>query len=225
MMRGVSKTPKGIFKARVRHLGRLLHLGHFTDEADARAVYVEAKRRIEAGLPPIQEPPSGPMTELESFRATYHYDPETGGFEWMCKISGRRTGRKAGGRHSNGYIALWLGSKLYLAHRVAWLMMTGSWPTRLIDHANLSKTDNRFCNLREADFTENIANRAVRKDSVSGAKGVFIRADKSNRKKVYRAAIRARGKIIQLGTFATVDEASKAYALAAAEHFGEFAKF
>lgn len=40
------------WKAQIRHLSKLHHLGHYTDEEEARDAYVQALARIQSGLPP-----------------------------------------------------------------------------------------------------------------------------------------------------------------------------
>jgi hypothetical protein len=61
---------------------------------------------------------------------------------------------------------------LYREHRLAWLYMTGEWPTHEIDHINGDRVDNRFCNLREATASENRWNSRKRVNNTSGYKGV-----------------------------------------------------
>ncbi|MFW4291481.1 HNH endonuclease [Salmonella enterica subsp. enterica serovar Paratyphi C] len=46
-----------------------------------------------------------------------------------------------------GYIRIYINKKWYLAHRLAWLYVTGKWPINVIDHINRNKADNRFINL------------------------------------------------------------------------------
>ena len=41
-----------------------------------------------------------------------------------------------------------------------------------VDHINRDKLDNRLCNLRYADRTDQIINQKIRSDNTSGYKGV-----------------------------------------------------
>jgi hypothetical protein len=50
-------------------------------------------------------------------------------------------------------------------------MMTGEWPKTQIDHINLDKADNRWCNLREATQSQNFANTRILASNGSGFKG------------------------------------------------------
>ena len=121
------------------------------------------------------------------------YDPNTGAFF--------RNGKKIGYKERKGYIAFRYKTKIYKAHRVAWLLGAGSDPgEKLVDHINKDKADNRLCNLRLATFKQNNYNQ--------NSCGVTI---KGNR---FRASIQEDGKKIFLGSFKTREEATKAYRVA-----------
>ena len=57
----------------------------------------------------------------------------------------------------HGYIRFQLGGHRLYAHRVAWYLTYGFWPSE-IDHINRDKTDNRLVNLREATASTNSFN-------------------------------------------------------------------
>lgn len=57
-----------------------------------------------------------------------------------------------------GYIRFQFNGKKQRAHRVAYYLMTGSWPSKLMDHINRDRKDNRWSNLREVSPVENRAN-------------------------------------------------------------------
>ncbi len=110
--------------------------------------------------------------------------------------------------------------KLYLAHRVIWLMVTGSWPAMDIDHKNGNAGDNRFENLRLATVTENNRNTGLSKNSTTGFKGVhFYKAVQK-----YQAHITVNRKRIHLGYYETAEEAHEAYCKAAADLHGDFSR-
>lgn len=100
------------------------------------------------------------------------YDPETGIFTWLEKISIKVVvGRAAGGTNVGGYTVISLFGQFYYAHRLAWFYMTGEWPKQ-IDHADGDRSNNRFANLRRATHIQNILNAKMAKNNTSGFKGV-----------------------------------------------------
>jgi hypothetical protein len=142
----------------------------------------------------------------ERLRHLVNYDPETGQFTWNAKRRRCTPGAKAGCRMKNGYDIIRLDDNLYLAHRLAWLYMTGEWPAHQIDHVNGDRADNRFCNLREATNQENAHNRhKLRKNNRSGFAGV------RRENKRWLAEIKVNYKPIRLGLFDTLEEAHEAY--------------
>jgi hypothetical protein len=155
----------------------------------------------------------------ERLRELLHYDPDTGVFTWRSAHSRRvKPGMRAGGLDSRGYIQVRVDGPKRLAHRLAWLYVTGEAPTNHIDHIDLDKTNNAWSNLRMASRRGNSANKRVRADSSSGIKCVQERNGK------FRADIGFKGKRIYLGTFVTKEEASAAYFAAAQKFFGEFSR-
>jgi hypothetical protein len=100
------------------------------------------------------------MITQEYLKSILSYDPETGIFIWKEVNSHRiRVGDVAGSRHLAGYLTIRINSKSYLCHRLAWLYMNGVFPEKQIDHINGNRTDNIFCNLREANNSENSQNK------------------------------------------------------------------
>mgnify|MGYP000859479568 CR=1 FL=1 len=114
-----------------------------------------------------------PLTQ-ERLRELLEYNPDTGLFIWRVNRSSNiRAGSLAGANHREGYRSISIDNKRYLAHRLAWLYVTGHWPENLIDHINECRDDNRFCNLRQANKSENGCNKGPRADSKSGVKNVM----------------------------------------------------
>jgi len=61
------------------------------------------------------------------------YDKETGIFRWKeHKVI--KLGTVAGCKNKRGYIQIYLMDRPYVAHRLAWLLVTGAWPKGQIDH-------------------------------------------------------------------------------------------
>jgi len=90
-----------------------------------------------------------------------------------------------------------------------------------VDHINGNTLDNRRSNLRICTNQENAMNRRLSKNSQSGRKGV--RFMKHSPYRPWQARIRAEGKSLYLGSFATREEASDAYDQAALKYHGQFA--
>lgn len=97
------------------------------------------------------------------------------------------------------------------------LLMNTS-PTQLVDHINNNPLDNRRCNLRIVNKSQNGANRPKTKHNTSGYKGV---TKLKNGK--YMARIMVNYQEIYLGCYKTPIEASRAYQKAEREYFGEYA--
>ena len=92
------------------------------------------------------------------------YDEETGLFWWTAPGSNRNMNKPAGSVHKEGYVAIQTKGKRWQAHRLAWRIYYGVWPTMEIDHINGDRSDNRIVNLREVTSKENSANSACHRD-------------------------------------------------------------
>jgi hypothetical protein len=151
----------------------------------------------------------------ERLKEVLDYNPETGVF--TCRIRrGKAAPRKQAGCADKkwGYRLICVDYKLYRSARLAWLWMTGEWPTHFIDHVNRDKLDDRWANLREATPSQNMMNRTNKKRLLP--KGVTPNG------KGYAARIKRSRQTICLGTYKTPEEAGQAYLNAAAVHHGEF---
>lgn len=159
------------------------------------------------------------MLTHERAREIFDYDPVTGLLTSKIRRGSKiAPGQAIGSRQSQGYLQMTVDEEKFLVHRVIWFWVTGEWPDE-IDHKNLEKTDNRFDNLRAAGRSANNQNTRAHKDNASGLKGVSRKRDR------WRARIRIDGREVSLGAFSTKDAAAAAYAAAARQHFGEFARF
>jgi hypothetical protein len=106
-----------------------------------------------------------------------------------------------------------LEGKSYLAHRLAWLYVTGSWPVLEIDHKNRVRNDNRFGNLRPATHMQNCTNRAL---SASGVPGVSWYKPTGK----WRVLIRVGKKKAHLGYYTKLEDAVVARHNAEVLHYG-----
>ena len=152
------------------------------------------------------------MHTLTELKRLLDYNPDTGAFTWKVNRNGYGGGVKPGDVAENlndsGYIVIRPGAKHYRAHRLAWLFMTGEWPTFEIDHINGVRTDNRWCNLRRSCREHNAQNiGGPRSDNTSGYLGVHW----NTRRGKWVAQIKAFGKRHHLGYFPTPELAHAAY--------------
>ncbi|HEV2898016.1 MAG TPA: HNH endonuclease [Pseudaminobacter sp.] len=147
------------------------------------------------------------------------YDPETGALTWRVARPGLRAGALAGTRTSEGYTQVEIDYRLYKAHRVIWLIMTGKWPKHQVDHRNGMRADNRWRNLRDATPLQNARNRRPGTSNTSGRIGVSYSKDRAK----WSAYIGLDRRTINLGSFDKLDDAVAARAEAERHHFGEFA--
>lgn len=92
-------------------------------------------------------------------------------------------------------------------------------PANEVDHRNGNGLDNRRSNLRIGTSNQNRFNVARYKSNTSGYKGVSRRSG-TNR---WSAAIKAYKQYFYLGSFASAEEAARAYDKAAREKHGEYA--
>jgi hypothetical protein len=165
--------------------------------------------------------PSVPPPSVERIQYLLDYDPLSGVFTWKNPSSNRvKRGARAGclvGMPRGVYRVIGIDGVSYRSSALAILYVTGRFPPTLVDHANGNTVDDRFENLRAADYSENAFNTAAHHDNRSGLKGVHC-----HKPGVYRALIMAYGKRQHLGLFPTPQEAHNAYRAAAKRLHGIF---
>jgi len=154
------------------------------------------------------------MLTQKRLKELFHYNPETGVITRKIKVRGRfgEVGSVVGSlRKKTGYISASVDGKLYQAHRIIWLFMTGDMPTTDVDHINRDRSDNRWDNLRLATRAQNMWN------CYEDAGATYCKATGR-----YASAIKVNGKRIWLGRHNTEQEAKEAYRLAAIKYHGEY---
>ncbi|MFN3833410.1 MAG: HNH endonuclease signature motif containing protein [Allorhizobium sp.] len=124
--------------------------------------------------------------------ALLKYEPETGKLFWKARTpdmfasiptrtaehscsnwNARYAGQEAlTNVNAHGYRRGRVGKRYLLAHRVIWLLHTGSWPAGDIDHIDGVRTNNRLQNLRAVTRQQNMRNQKTRSTNTSGAQGV-----------------------------------------------------
>ena len=160
----------------------------------------------------------------EVLRQLLSYNPVSGKLFWLRRNGDEKAtkifnalfaGKEAftyrmGKKHLQGRIL----RHGFLAHRVAWAIYHGEWPKGQIDHINGNHIDNRIENLRDVDGADNQKNMKLNAKNTSGASGV----NWDQRRKLWRARIKANGREVHLGRFKTFDEAAKARKIAEQKH-------
>jgi hypothetical protein len=162
-------------------------------------------------------------------RSLLDYDPKTGVMRWRRRnptchgdliVNGKFAGKRAGSKSSTTGHRHVIIRKVgrFMEHRLAWLLMTGSFPTNEVDHRNGVRDDNRWENLREATDAQQMQNKIGW--GRLGRKGVYTYGKHGK----FRAAIQVGGKHVHLGVTDSIEEAARLYESAAREQFGEFAR-
>lgn len=159
------------------------------------------------------------MITASDLKNVLSYNPETGNFTWLITLSNRGMAGSTAGCLGPEYVHIQIHGTLYLAHRLAWLYMTGRWPKCEIDHKDINGHNNKWENLREATRTQNNRNRRTNRPLPKG-----VTLPNPNLKKPYRAVVRYEGKNRYLGYYATPEEAQKVYAAEIDRLHGEFAR-
>lgn len=150
------------------------------------------------------------MITAEKLREYLHYSEATGLFSWK-KIPSRKfkVGDAAGSLKPHGYMKIQICGERHYSHRLAWLYVTGQWPSGEMDHKDGNRANNSFANLRESDHQKNCINRPARGTSFQACNGKW------------RAQIGVDFKQVALGTFDTEQEAHIAYLRAVERYHGK----
>jgi hypothetical protein len=158
---------------------------------------------------------------LDTLRKFLSYDPATGIFTRRVGTSWNApAGSVAGCVRGDGYVLINVMNESFFGHHLAWLYMTGEWPTLFVDHRNTITSDNRWENLREASRTQNAANSGLPRHNTSGVKGVCW----DRRRRKWMAKIKINQRCINIGRFESIEAATAAYTAKAKELFGDFVR-
>lgn len=151
----------------------------------------------------------------EYILSLYYYNPATGIF------TNRKTGHVMGSQTKNQdhYLKLHIDQKSYLAHRIAYFIMTGRDPDLLVDHKDGNRYNNSITNLRLATHSQNGQNRRHTKPNGSGSLIPGVTYFKRFQK--WRVMLRKNNRLQFFGYFSTQSEA-EAYCLKVRRDFYEY---
>ena len=110
----------------------------------------------------------------EYLKEILHYEPSAGVFTWRWKMAKRVAPGDVAGctKGGTGYRVIRICGRLFRAHRLAFLYMTGAFPKVHVDHRDGDPSNNKWKNLREVTRSQNMSNSRAPVDSRSGMKGV-----------------------------------------------------
>jgi hypothetical protein len=114
----------------------------------------------------------------------------------------------------NWYTQRHIGKQTIFMHR-----QITNFKYKMIDHINHDGLDNRRCNLRPCNHSQNAINSKLAKNNTSNIRGVYWRKDREK----WRVRIMGNGIYFSLGCFSNKKDAGRAYDKKAKELFGEFA--
>lgn len=134
------------------------------------------------------------------------YNPNSGKIYYSTELKARyniRPGKEAGCVYSGGYWMVTYNKKRIKRSRLAFLLMTGDWPNKDVDHIDRNRLNDSWENLREASNSLNGFNRTF--DSLKH-RGIRYRPEQS-KKNPWVVHIRKDGKLIHVGQYSTLEQA------------------
>ncbi len=163
------------------------------------------------------------ITKLKSLIS---YNQVTGVFTYKERahaksFNTRFANKKAGRINDAGYETICVLGKSYLAHRLAYAFMAGRFPTKnyVIDHKNHMRSDNRWCNLRKCNRSENACSTFSKGRGRSYFKGVSFCKETG----LWLSRLTKSGNVMFLGRFKHAIDAAIAYDGAANLYHGQYA--
>lgn len=158
----------------------------------------------------------------EELREIFDYNEDTGVFTRKVRTAKcNQIGDTVGCINNRGYCVIRYNTRLYQAHRLAWLYVYGEIPTdKQIDHVDTDRSNNKITNLRLCTNAQNLKNTPAHKDNTSGFKGVsYVKATGKWKAQIQNPMT---GKFEQTYGFLSPQEASEFYKAKAQMYHGEF---
>ena len=174
-------------------------------------------------------PNAKPLPSATYLHECFDYDPKTGMVFWRTRprvhftsvrgwksTNTQKAGQLAGIADKHGRIRTCIEGEHVSLARVIWKMVTGLEPQGEIDHEDTDPANNRWCNLREADYSQSTCNRSH--PNMHGYKGV----SNEPHGKGYVARVRHKGKTYYAGRADTAADAYALYCVKARQLHGAF---
>jgi len=150
------------------------------------------------------------MLTQNEVKKLFTYNRDTG--ELIRRISigtggfGCKQGNSVGSKSTSGYIRVRVNGKYYPRSHLVWLYHKGYLPTKVIDHIDRVRTNDKIDNLREVVYKDNYKNLSKRTNNKSGVTGVAWH----KKAKKWRAYIMIDSTHIHLGLFKNKEDAKTA---------------
>ena len=147
------------------------------------------------------------------------------GLRW-ADTARRNRGKRVGALTHEGYWQCGYKNRQYKVHRIIMMIHLNRELSmnEVVDHINGDPSDNRVENLRVCSTSDNLCNMRLTNRNTTGVKGVSFKPN-INAKNPYCVHIRANGKSVHGGYFATLDEAAEVANKLREELHGHYARF
>ena len=124
------------------------------------------------------------------------FDYKDGNLYWKISTGAAKAGKLAGSLDNNRYLKSGINKKIYLNHRIIFLMHNGYMPN-FVDHIDGNKLNNCIENLREASNGQNRMNSKLQKNNKSTIKNV----NWHKRQKRWAVQLGVEGKKLYFGAY------------------------
>lgn len=145
---------------------------------------------------------------------TFEYNPDTGVVSWRIDYGRMKAGMEAGTIIPGGYRNIrWNGSSI-LAHRIAWKLTTGQWPSYPVRHVNGDPSDNRWENLevrKPLRTLDPITRKTIARQRNQALAHGTTRMYRSNNVPYFHSAVLIDGKSVFLGNYPSREAAEVAF--------------
>ena len=147
------------------------------------------------------------------------FEYKDGNLYWKISKGAKKAGSKAGTLKPDGCLHICIDKKMYLLHRIIFMMNYGYLPKQ-IDHIDGNRSNNHIDNLRPATHSQNAQNAKVRKDSINGLKNIKF----NQKNKTWDVRIQANKTRLFIGSFKDLELAELVAMEARNKYHNQFAR-